>query len=208
MKIIDKNKDYYDYIQFEYVDDTFTFDRRDSFILTKGGICNYTYLGRRIWMKTDFYLVLQVCNSFWALKLNPIEKNDIQITKYNLELIASFKDYNEKREMLKLSLIEANHVETKEEYLQMFKNKKYRIFHVFDKAIIDRGDYKFKEERHIPILRETGIPSVIDGHEIYLALEEYFSAEKTASERTDPIGMTNNDKITTHGFDLISSFRR
>lgn len=207
MRIIDKNKDYYDYIQYEYVDDTFTFDRRDSFVLNREGICNYTFLGRYRWMKPEFYLVLQVCNSFWILRLNPIEKNEFKITKYSLELVAKFKDYNAKREMLKLFLIDSDIKKSEEEYVEMIKGGNYKIVHTFNKATIDRGDYKFKEEKHIPILRETGIPSIIEGHEIYLALEEYFGAEKTANERTEPLGATNNDKITAHGFDLVSSFR-
>lgn len=35
MRIIDKNSDFYDYFQNIYYDNSLTFDRRSSFILTK-----------------------------------------------------------------------------------------------------------------------------------------------------------------------------
>ena len=43
MRIIDKNTDFYDYWQNVYKDDTFTFDRRDSFLLTKEILCSNLY---------------------------------------------------------------------------------------------------------------------------------------------------------------------
>ena len=64
-----------------------------------------------------------------------------------------------------------------------------------------------KEERHIPILKDLGIPQWIEPLDIYLALEEYFMKQKTDTERIDPIGQTNDDKIIVHGFDTETSFR-
>ena len=63
------------------------------------------------------------------------------------------------------------------------------------------------EKLHIPILKACGIGSIIDPLEMFCAIEEHFSLEKTASERTDAIGSTNDDKITMHGFDTKTSFR-
>ena len=47
----------------------------------------------------------------------------------------------------------------------------------------------------------------IEPLDIYLAIEEYFSLEREASERRESIGLTNDDKITNHGFDTKISFR-
>ena len=64
-----------------------------------------------------------------------------------------------------------------------------------------------KEEKHIPLLKASGLAEFLDAHEVYLAFEEYFSLEKTESERREPIGTTDIDKIESHGFDKKTSFR-
>ena len=76
-------------------------------------------------------------------------------------------------------------------------HKKVRALYNGNKVII----------KTIPILKNIGIPQLIPPLDIYLALEEYFSEMKTSSERTDPIGMTNDDKIISRGFDIKTSFR-
>ena len=58
-----------------------------------------------------------------------------------------------------------------------------------------------------PILTACGIKDLITPEDIFMAIEEHFSLLKTESERIDPIGATNNDKIEMHGFDTKTSFR-
>ena len=41
MKIIDKNKDFYDYLQDVYKDDRYTFDRRDSYVVSRHEILSF-----------------------------------------------------------------------------------------------------------------------------------------------------------------------
>jgi hypothetical protein len=43
--------------------------------------------------------------------------------------------------------------------------------------------------------------------DIYNAFEEYFSLERTSTERTESVGLTDKEKITNHGFDTKISFR-
>jgi hypothetical protein len=57
------------------------------------------------------------------------------------------------------------------------------------------------------IINETGLASVIDPKEIYLALDEYFSSLITDREKRESVGITNNEKIVNHGFDKKTSFR-
>ena len=65
MRIIDKNTDFYDYYQNIYHDDSLTFDRTDSFLLTKENLCGYLPVDKYT-PEGDFeYLLLQVCNTFW-----------------------------------------------------------------------------------------------------------------------------------------------
>ena len=82
----------------------------------------------------------------------------------------------------------------------------YIIKSSFNKHIIYHGNDE-KVEKHIPLLKACGIAGLIDALDVFLSFEEYFSLEKTASERRDPIGSTNDDKITSHGFDTKISFR-
>ena len=61
MRIIDKNTDFYDYLQNVYRDDSVTYDRTDSFILTKEMLCHHLQVIRR-WngqQYTDRFVLLQ-----------------------------------------------------------------------------------------------------------------------------------------------------
>ena len=42
---------------------------------------------------------------------------------------------------------------------------------------------------------------------VYLAIEEFFSKEKTAAERIESVGLTDKERIENHGFDAKTSFR-
>jgi hypothetical protein len=53
----------------------------------------------------------------------------------------------------------------------------------------------------------SGIVNCVDAHQIYLAFEEYFALEKSSTERREPLGTTDIDKIESHGFDKKTSFR-
>ena len=41
----------------------------------------------------------------------------------------------------------------------------------------------------------------------YPDFEEYFALEKSSTERREPLGTTDIDKIESHGFDKKTSFR-
>ena len=94
MRIIDKNKDFYDY--FQVYDDDIVFDRRGSYILTNQDICD-------LWCAydknfDDKYLSLQVGYSYWLILAKIIEfgkNNGWKVcTDYSLELVEHWKDYN------------------------------------------------------------------------------------------------------------------
>lgn len=192
MRIIDKNKDYYDYFQNIYIDNTFTFDRRGSHPYTRDEFIRNPYYGH------PTHLLLQVCNNFWLIKITWIATQGYYRTEYDysLELENKWVDYNAPRKQLSLlGIIKATE---KAEH---------------DKLICDYNkQFRLEGTRYIPyfctpILKDIGIPSVVDGFEIYKALEEFFGTEKTASERSEAVGTTNEDKILSHGFDTKSSFR-
>lgn len=218
MRIIDSKKDFYDFYQNIYRDDTFTFDRRDSFVLTKDAICSHIFICYfSQWNKYDknYYLLLQVCNTFWLLRIEVTKKSEYEkCLDYKLELLHTWKNYNKEIKLIDLKLITFTYPITNNSTLDdriaaINNNDNVSVVHTFKymKVFKDyKTNYKY-EEKHIPILKETGIASCVDSFEIYNAIEEYFSTIKTMSERTDPNGVTDEIKVITHGFDKDISFR-
>ena len=236
MKILDKNTDFYDYFQTVYPDDTSTFDRRDSYLLTKEEICSHFWLrGRggpsRLYKAKPVYEfgLLQIGSTFWLLLFSLTGKSDWgdHPTDFTVELIITWKNYDRDRVLMQLSIIDFGLLERQlygEGYGFFFNDfdrdlifaksdtlvkavniKDYRVQYAFDKFTIRIGETR--EERHIPILKASGIPPVLDPYAVYSAFDEYFSLEKQATEKIDAEGTTNNDKIVNHGFDTKVSFR-
>lgn len=213
MRILDKNTDFYDYMQYMYRDDTYVFDRRNSFMLTKEMLCSH--LGWYDHRKTG-YMLLQVCNTFWLFKANlEYDKSfSYRVADYELLLIGNWKDYNVQRVLYKLCTVKFNFFKIRKledemsssELIDTVKHGDYETVETINKFTIYNGDHT-KKVKTIPLLSECGLSKYIEPLDIYLALEEYFSLKTQANERTEPIGATNEDKITRHGFDLKTSFR-
>lgn len=222
MRIIDKNTDFYDYLQYVYPDNTFTFDRRDSFILTKDEFARYF---RMTGKDPRRYIMLQICNTFWLFLLTITKTDNCGIClEYDISLVGTWKDYSVERKMLELSHVEMslrfllsaewregirNGFTRSDNCIAAIKNGDYDTEHIWNHHTIYKGCRwnDNREERHIPILSEIGIAGVIDHLEVYLALDEFFSKEKQSTERTESVGITNDEKITNHGFNLKDSFR-
>ena len=111
MRIIDKNTDYYDYLQNS--DDPIVFDRRGSYLLTKDRLCevlvpayyNSIYTkDRRIQEKHNYkYLLLQCGATFWLILLYDVRYNNYgRPTEYKMELLTTWKDYTRSRGVLVL----------------------------------------------------------------------------------------------------------
>ena len=215
MKIIDKHTDFYDYYQNIYKDDTFTFDRRDSFLLTKDFICKeLSLLHDNSWNKFHF-LLLQVCNNFWLFLVENISVDSFGNTEdFDIELLSTWKSYLKPRKLCSLNIIDFYFYDRKSKdkirlnvgyFIQDINTNNYKFRRSLNKCIIYNGNKKL--EKHIPILRTSGLSAYINPQDIYLAFEEYFSLEKSSSERREPIGTTDIDKIESHGFDKKVSFR-
>ena len=98
MRIIDKNKDFYDYLQGIYPDRLLVFDRTGSFVLTKQALCGC--VPKRVRWPGCFAL-LQVCNTFWLYYARLVQKSDVSVLEqpeYNFELVTSWKNYNKQRQ--------------------------------------------------------------------------------------------------------------
>ena len=71
---------------------------------------------------------------------------------------------------------------------------------------LNGNSYNNIKNSDIYILEKTGIPSIINAEDIYLAFDEYFRSLKDDIDvETD---LTDNDKIINHGFDKKTSFRK
>ena len=219
MRIIDKNTDFYDYYQNIYRDNTFTFDRRDSYVLTKEIMCTYLRAEtcwnwkkriREYKDKNVKYVLLQICNTFWlfSIEFDQIDEYG-QAIDYNIKLLTKWKNFNKPRQLCSLDIINFSYFlfqnETKIETLvnavntNDYKNKNINAYTIYN------GNTKI--EKHIPLLKACGIANCIDAYEVYLAFEEYFALEKSSLERREPLGTTDIDKIESHGFDKKTSFR-
>lgn len=230
MRIIDKNTDYYDYLQNS--EDTIVFDRRGSYLLTKAQLCDVLIPGYYIIYTRDKnkyrykYVVLQCGATFWLILLYDVQYNNYgRPTEYKMELLSTWKDYSKSREVLKLTDISFM-------YDTLVRQKKKETYYEFIKSNVPRmvaaiqsnnlstthnlnghevgkscKNTWIREIRTIPILTACGIAEIIDPVSMFTAIEEHFSLLKTESERIDPIGATNNDKIEMHGFDTKLSFR-
>ena len=229
MRIIDKNTDFYDYLQNVYKDDSLTFDRTDSFELTKE-IMRETIRYSHRYNKYVFCL-LQVCSTFWLFLLEITKQDDLyEIPKeYSVELLSSWKNYNKPRKLIQVDTIRFdwevlhrfqhyNYGFMRSEYdkqsilnnvsvlVQAVNLNNYRVEYSADRHIIRNGDGS-QFEKHIPILKSCGMAAWIDPLVIYLSIEEYFSLEKQSTERDSSIGITDKEKVENHGFDTKTSFR-
>lgn len=234
MRIIDKNTDFYDFYQNIYPDKSITFDRTDSFLLTKELMCEHLDVRRYRFFNQEEpinFVLLQVCHSFWLFLAEITAKSTYgRPTDYKIELLKTWKNYDKERRMICLDIIdfgyEAGRLICQDRFWNLYDKEK--IIRRADTLaeLIDRNDYKIRSsidchticksgkrdeiitiDKHIPLLKACGIAELIDPLEIYLAFEGYFSLEKTSMERTESNGLTNNEKIGNHGFDIKTSFR-
>ena len=231
MKIIDKNTDFYDYWQDVYRDTSLTFDRRDSFVLTKDNL--FSSLGGRNKYK---FLLLQAGNTFWLFLLEVTKKYEWnQILDCDIELLHTWKNYNKSSVLLQLDVVlfpnylykyffhknklcrlsKSSILDMTDKLINAINTNDYDVYNNLNYHRIYIGDHLYRDsrskhkvvEKHIPLLKASGLSQFIDSFEMYLAIEEYLSSQKTASERTESVGITDREKIENHGFDTKTSFR-
>lgn len=229
MRIIDKNYDYYDYLQDP--SDNLVFDRRGSFLLTKESVCDgIHYAG---WYDDENYRIglLQCGATYWLLlfTITAYNKSELYLSDttpkdYDIEILATCKDYKKPRQVIALHIIHFNEfwkyglgirstiADVKKVVADLQKavvNKEYeqvRSFCTHTKTIEKKGRW-IRETQTIPILSACGIANIITPEDMYNALDEHFALEKSDAESTVAEGTTNNDKIVNHGFDVKASFR-
>lgn len=209
MRIIDKNKDFYDYAYPEFKDSTNTLDRRSSFVFSEEEFKKKLSIHRSI---LDTYALLQVCNDFWIFCINQIViENTDDIKDYNCQ-VYHWKDYKAERKLISFEFIRFDRFMPCEYFKNIvhtvdveIRNKYYWTTCDLCKGHIYVGNTRV--EKNFPILKDLKIASLIDPKDIYNAFDEYLSLEKQDKERAESVNLTNNEKVVNHGFDTKSSFR-
>ena len=226
MRIIDKQNDYYDYLQDN--GDDLVFDRRGSRSLSKEEILDtVNRVLDSYYHVPHVFLLLQCGATYWLLF---VEGTDIKkrtgfcgpaktASNYNIQLLSRWKEYDQPLKLLSLQAIDFNQF-----WKYKFYDVNYRRREVVRTLNEDRlaessrelreavihKDYRVYQDfskKGLLLLKSSGVPNVIGPEEIYNAIDEYFSLSKTAAESTVAEGTTNNDKIRNHGFDTKTSFR-
>ena len=107
MRIIDKQHDFYDYLQDPT--DRIVFDRRGSFLLTKEIFCEGIRF-QGYYSDSRFRFVLLQCGvDYWLFQVKITAKNECgNPVDYNLELLLNWKNYNGSNELIKLSAVSFN----------------------------------------------------------------------------------------------------
>ena len=225
MRIIDSNKDYYDFWQNIWRDDTVTFDRRDSYDLSKeefaSAFSDESWKWSRYYLKAHSegdkhkFVLLQVCNNFWLFDLIITKTSSTGIClDYELHLNETWQDYTRPTELIRLSAIRPPYRfyyyrEHPEDFNEAVKRGDYKVEKVFNEFsnFKSKGAGYDRDVRHIPILKNIGIAALVPAEKIFLALEEFFLTQRRNLERTESAGLTDIEKATNHGFDAKVSFR-
>ena len=115
-------------------------------------------------------------------------------------------NYKKREHELKRDKINIDEIKTNIDRITMFneRNSSYLGKVTYSTS---KGISWVRKEYTIPLLSACGIANIVSPIDMFSAIEEYFSIEKTKAERTEPLGATNNDKIVMHGFDTKTSFR-
>lgn len=201
MRILDKNKDFYDYLQ-DYESDI-VFDRRGSHILTNEELNTWTLYNRYKSEFTDKYFLLQIGYTNWlilakATKIGDNGSGYFTVEDYSLELVEMWKDYNKSVDF-KFGEISSKFS------IEYLYSKKWEHKKFIDDVKLGNFEYKnnFAEKSPI-VLSKTKLPSILNAQDIYLAIEEWLSHKKDDVVHDS---MTDKEKIVSHGFDTKSSFR-
>lgn len=200
MRIIDKNKDFYDYFQ-DY-DSDIVFNRRGSHILTNEELNVWVLWSRH--KADDKYFLLQIGYTNWLILAKPTKINQdgyggYTVEDFSLELIEMWKDYNKS--------VDFKFGEIKTHYtMEYITSKKFN----HKTALIDDiklGNFEYKNnftEKSPIILSKTKLPSILNPQDVYMAIDEWLSHKKDDVVHDT---MSDKEKIVSHGFDTKSSFR-
>jgi hypothetical protein len=227
MYIVDKHKDYYDYVSHVYgVDKDTTFDRRGSCELSLNELIRkvldvkrYYYDNRRFILEAGF---TQYLFAFTDVKRKPVNNPSAMweevkyVPRKGNNIISSEYIYDGE---LKLEHVyNANeHLGKKE--LSIFIEWIHPMYYYHNDLIHRKGfdcdslkniitipdDLYDRYCIELPILKNLKIPDFINAEDIWKSLSSYISSKY--NDKTIEIKLTDEEKAVNHGFDKRESFR-
>ena len=160
MRIIDKQSDYYDYLQDPT--DTLVFDRRGSHLITKEEMCEHLH---RADDNTHSFLLLQCGINYWLILATITERkpstiiglNSLYPSNYTLEVLTTWVDYSKPAEDISFIQIQPNNMWRYHLYAYDHKvsHRRYLVLdairnHVDDlKDAVMHNDYRVVDKLHI-----------------------------------------------------------
>jgi len=203
MKILSKYKDYYDYLQGIYgIDETLVYDRRTINLVKydkdlfgdychtyEFHVCNIKYTLHHY--KNKFYYTIDELKT-----LNKILYNDGKDT-----LTFMSKHRYSSSDVNIINYWNRNNGST-------MINKKFRqpVLVVYTSGeIVDETEGKHPTHYGIPLLKSFQFQKLLSAEECFINISAFLGWLKDNPEI--PNKQTNKEKIISHGFDLINSFR-
>lgn len=203
MRIIDKNKDFYDYFSYIYgIDNLVTFDRRGSTVITDEMLYN-SYEDRRAtnYGNSTFH-ILEVGYTQYLLRLDNIytkkvagfQFNQIDLSSATLSIDMVFTGQKHFSKV-PLSLYYVDTYYWNFWHTPRDKREKCRSLNIEE---LIKEEYEIK----LPILAQTMFTKVLDGDILWKELSTYISSLN--NDKDVSIDMTEKQKAETHGFDKFS----
>lgn len=216
LRIIDKNKDYYDYLAYQAdSDDGVTFDRRgsiplrsaDFFNVLSEHVKNHRYYYRRcLWfweeepVEYNKFFAIRAGVKFFLIGLKlEVDETDFRnciLKSYKMNLIKIFEDFDYRGKLLDIVSVYDSDI-----LLNLVNKKKIENIKLSELII---GNLGLPDGFYI--LKNIGIPSIISPEEIYYGIETYLFSLKN-DQNCESKNLTDSEKIVNHGFDKKTSFR-
>jgi len=206
--IIDKNKDYYDYLSHIYgVDKKVTYDRRGSKSIKDEDIVNLLYVIKypyhSYFDSREYFIVMEVGDTQYLIKVFDIKYKEKELCdkfiSCSMKLMWVFKNHTHYFD----TPMSIHGVKVK--YQWKWKNRKSYTHYIINDNFNDVITNILDKSINNPILSDTQITSLIGGDDIWQDLQNYISSLNNDSDITIP--MTDVEKIEVHGFDKKTSFR-
>jgi hypothetical protein len=220
MYIIDKNKDYYDYLKGIYgIDKTITYDRRGSVVLSEFSLLNqlsnaYTLAKELHNLISTKHFVLEIGTVQYIFQTKITYKKDkfgindayIPVSgKYKIiGILKEHQHYFDKEiSIVPFRLNFLNNHYYWDYWYYRNKNKEEKEIEI--KTWSEVTDIQTDKIIVNPILTNTSIASFIPPMDIWIELNNYISSKY--NDKIIEIVNTDKDKVINHGFDTKSSFR-
>ena len=212
MKILDRNKDYYDYLQGVYgTDNQVIFDRQKSVVLDVNcwdKIFDREYTPPKrysSWLDdNNEFLILECGFTQYLLHLELLQNNT-----WNLSLKRIFRDNKHyKDEPLSIYFVRLPYTTWYWQYQSLseypFEKMNYANDLEENCTYLKRGYVQKYVDINLPILKNTGIPALIPAEDIWRDLYNYLLYKK---EPQIVENRTDRQKLEGKGFDKTTSFR-